>query len=125
MKTWISNGGIADHYVVFARTGEAPALKGLSAFVVDADAPGLQVVERIDVIAPHPLATLWFEGVRVPLTNRLGKPGDGFKVAMATLDIFRSTVGAAALGFARRALHETVAHAASRMLFGICSAICR
>jgi acyl-CoA dehydrogenase len=117
-KTWISNGGIADHYVVFARTGEAPGAKGLSAFVVDADAPGLQVVERIDVIAPHPLATLRFEGVRVPLTNRLGKPGDGFKVAMATLDIFRSTVGAAALGFARRALHETVAHAASRMLFG-------
>jgi len=118
VKTWISNGGIADHYVVFARTGEAAGAKGLSAFVVDADAPGLQVVERIDVIAPHPLATLRFEGVRVPLANRLGKPGDGFKVAMATLDIFRSTVGAAALGFARRALHETVAHAASRMLFG-------
>jgi acyl-CoA dehydrogenase len=118
VKTWISNGGIADHYVVFARTGEAAGAKGLSAFVVDADAAGLQVVERIDVIAPHPLATLRFEGVRVPLANRLGKPGDGFKVAMATLDIFRSTVGAAALGFARRALHETVAHAASRRLFG-------
>src|SRR5262249_17439973 len=84
-KTWISNGGIADHYVVFARSGEAAGARGLSAFVVDADAPGLSVRERIEVIAPHPLATLTFEGVRVPLTNRLGGPGDGFKVAMATL----------------------------------------
>jgi len=117
-KTWISNGGIADHYVVFARTGEAPGAKGLSAFVVDADAPGLSVAERIDVIAPHPLAALRFDGVRVPLAHRLGGPGDGFKVAMATLDVFRSTVGAAALGFARRALHETVERAASRKLFG-------
>ena len=117
-KTWISNGGIADHYVVFARTGEAPGAKGLSAFVVDADTPGLNVAERIDVIAPHPLARLSFDGVRVPATNRLGGPGEGFKVAMATLDIFRSTVGAAALGFARRALHETIEHASSRKLFG-------
>ena len=117
-KTWISNGGIADHYVVFARTGEAPGAKGLSAFVVDADTPGLKVAERIDVIAPHPLARLSFDGVRVPATNRLGGPGEGFKVAMATLDIFRSTVGAAALGFARRALHETIEHASSRKLFG-------
>jgi acyl-CoA dehydrogenase len=117
-KTWISNGGIADHYVVFARTGEGPGAKGLSAFVVDAETPGLSVAERIEVIAPHPLATLRFEGVRVPVGNRLGKPGDGFKVAMATLDVFRSTVGAAALGFARRALHETVERAASRKLFG-------
>ena len=117
-KTWISNGGIADHYVVFARTGEGPGAKGLSAFVVDADAPGLSVAERIEVIAPHPLATLRFDGVRVPLAHRLGGPGDGFKVAMATLDVFRSTVGAAALGFARRALHETVERAASRKLFG-------
>ncbi len=117
-KTWISNGGIADHYVVFARTGEAPGAKGLSAFMVDADAAGLSVTERIDVIAPHPLATLKFDAVRVPVTNRLGAPGEGFKVAMATLDIFRSTVGAAALGFARRALHETVEHAATRNLFG-------
>ena len=107
-KTWISNGGIADHYVVFVRTGEGPGAKGLSAFVVDADTPGLSVSERIEVIAPHPLATLRFDGARVPLGNRLGQPGEGFKVAMATLDIFRSTVGAAALGFARRALHETV-----------------
>ena len=117
-KTWISNGGIADHYVVFARTGEAPGARGLSAFMVDTDTPGLSVAERIDVIAPHPLARLTFDGVRVPVTNRLGKPGEGFKVAMATLDIFRSTVGAAALGFARRALHETVEHAATRKLFG-------
>ena len=117
-KTWISNGGIADHYVVFARTGEAPGARGLSAFVVDADAPGLTVAERIEVIAPHPLARLTFDGVRVPAANRLGGPGEGFKVAMATLDIFRSTVGAAALGFARRALHETIEHAASRKLFG-------
>jgi len=117
-KTWISNGGIADHYLVFARTGEGPGAKGLSAFMVDADTPGLSVAERIDVIAPHPLATLKFDAVRVPITNRLGAGGEGFKVAMATLDIFRSTVGAAALGFARRALHETVEHAATRKLFG-------
>jgi acyl-CoA dehydrogenase len=117
-KTWISNGGIADHYVVFARSGEAPGARGLSAFVVDAQDSGLSVAERIDVIAPHPLARLRFDGVRVPLASRLGKPGEGFKVAMATLDIFRSTVGAAALGFARRALHETVEHASNRKLFG-------
>lgn len=117
-KTWISNGGIADQYVVFARTGEAPGARGLSAFLVEADTPGLTVAERIDVIAPHPLATLRFENCRIPLENRIGGPGEGFKVAMATLDIFRSTVGAAALGFARRALHETVSHAATRKLFG-------
>jgi acyl-CoA dehydrogenase len=117
-KTWISNGGIADHYVVFVRSGEGPGAKGLSAFVVDADARGLAVSERIEVIAPHPLATLRFDGVRVPVTNRLGQSGDGFKVAMATLDVFRSTVGAAALGFARRALHETIERAANRKLFG-------
>jgi len=117
-KTWISNGGIADHYVVFVRTGEASGARGLSAFVVDAGTPGLTIAERIDVIAPHPLARLRFDGVRVPLANRLGKPGEGFKVAMATLDIFRATVGAAALGFARRALHETLSRAANRKLFG-------
>jgi acyl-CoA dehydrogenase len=117
-KTWISNGGIADHYVVFVRSGEGPGAKGLSAFMVDADTPGLSVTERIDVIAPHPLATLKFDAVRIPVANRLGAPGEGFKVAMATLDIFRATVGAAALGFARRALHETVQHAATRKLFG-------
>lgn len=117
-KTWISNGGIADHYVVFVRTGEAPGARGLSAFVVDAATPGLSITERIEVIAPHPLATLKFESCRVPIANRLGAPGEGFKVAMATLDIFRSTVGAAALGFARRALHETLTRATTRKLFG-------
>ena len=117
-KTWISNGGIADHYVVFARTGEAPGAKGLSAFVVDADTPGLSIAGRIKVIAPHPLAALRFHGCRVPVANRLGSPGDGFKVAMATLDIFRSTVAAAALGLARRALHEAIEQAATRKLFG-------
>lgn len=117
-KSWISNGGIADHYVVFARTDEAPGARGLSAFLVEADTPGLTIAERIEVIAPHPLATLRFESCRVPLDNRIGGPGDGFKVAMATLDIFRSTVGAAALGFARRALHETLTHANGRELFG-------
>jgi acyl-CoA dehydrogenase len=117
-KTWISNGGIADHYVVFARTGEAPGARGLSAFMVDADTPGLSVEARIEVIAPHPLATLKFDNVRIPVTNRLGAPGEGFKVAMATLDIFRSTVGAAALGFARRALHEMTSRAINRKLFG-------
>jgi acyl-CoA dehydrogenase len=117
-KTWISNAGIADHYVVFVRTGEAPGARGLSAFVVEADAAGLSVSECIEVIAPHPLATLTFADVRVPLSSRLGAPGEGFKVAMATLDIFRATVGAAALGFARRALHESIAHASSRHLFG-------
>jgi acyl-CoA dehydrogenase len=117
-KTFISNGGIADHYVVFARTGEAPGAKGLSAFVVDADAPGLAVAERIETIAPHPLATLSFDGCRVPVSQRVGGPGEGFKVAMATLDVFRATVGAAALGFARRALDEALGRASSRQLFG-------
>ena len=117
-KTWISNGGIADHYVVFARTGEAPGTKGLSSFVVDADTPGLEIAGRIDVIAPHPLAALRFTGCRVPLANQLGGGGEGFKVAMATLDIFRSTVAAAALGLARRAFDEMIDHAAKRNLFG-------
>jgi acyl-CoA dehydrogenase len=117
-KTWVSNGGIADHYIVFVRTGEAAGARGLSAFVVDAATPGLSVERRIEVIAPHPLATLRFDGVRVPVANRLSGPGDGFKVAMATLDVFRATVGAAALGFARRALHETLERATSRKLFG-------
>lgn len=117
-KTWISNGGIADHYVVFVRTGEAPGARGLSAFVIDAETPGLSVAGRIDVIAPHPLATLAFDGCRVPVANRLGAGGEGFKVAMATLDIFRSTVGAAALGFARRALCDMLTHANGRRIFG-------
>jgi acyl-CoA dehydrogenase len=117
-KTWISNGGIASQYVLFARTGEAPGAKGLSAFVVDADAPGFSIAGRIDVIAPHPLATLAFKDCRIPKSQMLGKPGEGFKIAMATLDIFRSTVGAAALGFARRALDEAVAYARGREAFG-------
>lgn len=117
-KTWISNGGIAHHYVVFARSGEAPGSRGLTAFVVDAGTPGLRVAERINVIAPHPLATLRFENCAVPDENRLGEPGKGFGVAMATLDIFRPTVGAAALGFARRALDEAVRHATRRKMFG-------
>ena len=117
-KTWISNGGIAAHYVVFARTGEAAGAKGLSAFVVDADAAGLRIAERIETIAPHPLATIDFDGVRVPVSQRLGAPGEGFRVAMATLDIFRATVGAAALGFAGRALDESIERAATRKLFG-------
>ncbi|MDH5747728.1 MAG: acyl-CoA dehydrogenase family protein, partial [Rhodospirillales bacterium] len=117
-KTWISNAGLADHYVVFARTGGAPGAKGLSAFVVDAETPGLEVTERIDVIAPHPLGSLGFDGCRVPAANMLGNPGDGFKVAMATLDIFRATVGAAALGFARRALDEAVSRSKAREAFG-------
>jgi acyl-CoA dehydrogenase len=118
VKTWISNGGIADHYVVFARSGESPGAKGLSAYVVDAETPGLMIESRIDVIAPHPLATLRFDECRVPLAKRIGGPGEGFKVAMATLDVFRSTVGAASLGFARRALDEALQHASSRKLFG-------
>jgi acyl-CoA dehydrogenase len=117
-KTWISNGGIAGHYVLFARTGEAPGAKGLSAFVIDADTPGLEVAARIQVIAPHPLAKLAFKACRVPARQMLGNPGDGFKIAMATLDIFRSTVAAAALGFARRALDEAVAYATQREAFG-------
>jgi acyl-CoA dehydrogenase len=117
-KTWISNGGIADFYCVFARETDAPGARGISAFVVDADAPGLRIAERIEVIAPHPLATLAFEGCRIPASQRLGAPGEGFKVAMQTLDIFRASVAAAALGFARRALDEAVARATSRRMFG-------
>jgi acyl-CoA dehydrogenase len=117
-KAWISNGGIADFYVVFARTGEAPGARGLSAFIVDAATPGLEIGERIELIAPHPLATLTFENCRVPRAQLLGEPGQGFKIAMATLDVFRPTVGAAALGFARRALDEALARATGRQLFG-------
>lgn len=117
-KTWISNGGIAATYIVFARTGEAPGAKGLSAFLVPAEAPGLSIAARIDVTAPHPLATIALDSVRVPADAMIGRPGDGFRVAMGTLDVFRATVGAAALGFARRALDMTVERAASRQLFG-------
>jgi acyl-CoA dehydrogenase len=117
-KTYISNGGVADYYVLFARTGEGPGAKGLSAFLVDADAPGLVVADRIKVIAPHPLATLRFDAMRLPPHARIGEPGRGFAQAMATLDIFRTTVGAAALGFARRALDEATARARGRVLQG-------
>ena len=116
-KTWISNGGIADVYTVFARTGEA-GTRGISAFVVPADAPGFEIAERIDVIAPHPLARLRFRNCRVPAGNLLGEAGEGFKIAMRTLDIFRPSVAAAALGFARRALDEALAHTRSRRMFG-------
>lgn len=117
-KTWISNGGIADVYTVFARTGEAPGTRGISAFVVFADDPGFSISERIDVIAPHPLATIRFDACRIPAGRRLGGPGEGFKIAMRTLDIFRASVAAASLGFARRALAEALAHSRERPMFG-------
>jgi len=117
-KTWISNGGIADVYTVFARTGEAPGARGVSAFVVYPDDPGLSIAERIEVIAPHPLATLRFENCRIPMGRRIGAAGGGFKIAMQTLDIFRASVAAAALGFARRALDESLEHARARRMFG-------
>jgi len=108
-KTYISNGGIADVYVMIARTGEAPGARGLSAFLLPADAPGLSVVDRIEVMAPHPLAHLRLTDVDLPETALIGRAGDGFKIAMSVLDVFRPTVGAAALGFARRALDEALA----------------
>jgi alkylation response protein AidB-like acyl-CoA dehydrogenase len=122
-KTWISNGGIADFYVVFARSGDGGGeggrgARGISAFIVDADTPGLTIAERIDVIAPHPLARLRFAGCRVPGTQMIGEEGQGFKVAMATLDVFRTSVAAASLGFARRALDEALARARERAMFG-------
>ena len=117
-KTWISNGGIAGLYCVFARTAEAPGAKGLSCFLVPADTPGLEIAERLDVIAPHPLARLQFSNVRVPADALIGEPGSGFRIAMSVLDVFRSTVGAAALGFARRALDETLQRVRQRQLFG-------
>ncbi len=117
-KTWISNGGIADFYTLFARTSDGPGARGISAFVVDADTPGLTIAARIDVIAPHPLATLRFDGCRVPASRLLGPLDDGFRLAMRTLDVFRASVAAAALGFARRAFDEALAHAKARRLFG-------
>jgi acyl-CoA dehydrogenase len=117
-KTWISNGGIADVYTVFARTGEAPGARGLSAFVVPAGVPGFEVVERLDVIAPHPLARLRFTDVRVPGSSMIGLPGQGFAIAMSVLDVFRSTVAAAALGFARRALDEALGRVLTRDVQG-------
>ncbi|WP_374327762.1 acyl-CoA dehydrogenase family protein [Paracoccus pantotrophus] len=113
-KTYISNGGIADLYVVFARTGEAPGARGLSAFLMPADSAGLTIAERIEVIAPHPLARLKLDGVVLPDAALIGRPGEGFKIAMSVLDVFRPTVGAAALGMARRALDEALARARAR-----------
>ena len=118
VKTWISNGGLADRYVVFARSGEAPGAKGLSAFLVDAHTPGLDARERIPVISPHPLGTLRLKGCRVGADRLIGEAGQGFAIAMGTLDLFRTTVGAAALGFARRALDEATSHALKRRMFG-------
>lgn len=117
-KTWISNAGIANFYIVFARTGEAPGAKGLSAFIVDADTPGFEVTSNIATISPHPLGSLSFADCQIPHNALIGRPGEGFKIAMATLDVFRSTVGAAALGFARRALDETLSHVRDRHVFG-------
>ena len=117
-KTWISNGGIADFYCVFARTSDAPGTRGISAFVVPAEAPGLRIAQRIEVMAPHPLARLEFDDCRLPAEALVGPEGDGFKLAMRTLDIFRASVGAAAVGFARRALDLATAHVRSRRMFG-------
>ncbi|HEX7642930.1 MAG TPA: acyl-CoA dehydrogenase family protein [Burkholderiaceae bacterium] len=116
-KTWISNGSIADFYVLFARTGEAPGARGISAFIVEADTPGFDIAERIQLIAPHPLARLKMTNCRIPVTQRIGEAGQGFKVAMATLDVFRTSVAAAALGFARRALDEALVRATTRRMF--------
>jgi len=118
VKTWISNGGIADFYTVFARSEDAPGAKGISAFIVPATTPGLTIAERIPTMAPHPLATLRFEECYVPGDALIGSPGQGFSLAMQTLDIFRSSVAAAALGMARRALDEALAHAKRRRMFG-------
>jgi acyl-CoA dehydrogenase len=117
-KTWISNGGIADFYVVFARTGEAPAARGITAFIVNADSSGLHMVERLEIMAPHPLARLQFQNCIVPVSQRLGEAGKGFRVAMSTLDVFRSSVAAAALGLAKRAFDEALRRASSRKMFG-------
>lgn len=117
-KTWISNGGIADFYVVFARTGEGEGARGISAFIVDADNPGLRIAERIEPMSPHPLARLRFDGCRVPVGHRIGAPGTGFTIAMRTLDIFRTSVAAAALGFARHAMAAALDRVTTRRLFG-------
>ncbi|MEZ5826676.1 MAG: acyl-CoA dehydrogenase family protein [Geminicoccaceae bacterium] len=117
-KTWISNGGIADLYTIFARTGEAPGAKGLSAFLVPAGSPGFAISERLHTIAPHPLARLRFDDCRIPATSLLGRPGEGFRIAMSVLDMFRPTVAAAALGLARRALDEALAHVTTRRIQG-------
>ena len=116
-KAWISNGGVADFYVVFARTGEAPGSKGISAFIVDAGTAGFEIAERNEVMAPHPLARLTFKDCRLPPSQRIGAPGQGFKIALATLDVFRTSVAAAATGFARNALQLALTRATSRKMF--------
>ncbi|WP_019654038.1 acyl-CoA dehydrogenase family protein [Variovorax atrisoli] len=117
-KTWISNGGIADFYCVFAKTDAAGGTRGITAFIVDAKTPGLDTSAHIDVMAPHPLATLRFESCVVPRTAQLGELNGGFKLAMRTLDIFRASVAGAALGMGRRALAEAIAHSKKRRMFG-------
>jgi acyl-CoA dehydrogenase len=117
-KTWISNGGIADYYCVFAKTDPQAGTRGITAFIVDATAPGLDASEHIEVMAPHPLATLRFEQCQILASAQLGELNGGFKLAMRTLDIFRASVAAAALGMARRALAEAVAYARARPMFG-------
>jgi acyl-CoA dehydrogenase len=117
-KTWISNGGLADFYVTFARTGEAPGARGISAFIIDANTPGFSVAESMAVMAPHPLARITFKNCRVPSAQRIGLAGQGFKIAMATLDVFRTSVAAAATGFARSALRHALQRALSRRVFG-------
>lgn len=117
-KAWISNAGIADHYIVVARTGEAPGSRGLTAFIVDAGTPGFEASAPVNFIATHPIASLRMQGCRLPLSSLLGEPGQGFKLAMGTFDIFRASVGAAAVGMARRAFDETLARVTTRRLFG-------
>ncbi len=117
VKTWISNADIADFYTVFARV-ENDEAEGVTAFVVDAKTPGLAVTERFDVCAPHPIGTLTFTDCEIPVEQRIGKPGQGFKVALQNLDVFRASVGAAALGFAEAALDMGIARASSRPMFG-------
>lgn len=116
-KTWISNAGIAAHYVVFCRWPEGGD-RSFIALVVDAGTPGLTVSGTIDVMAPHPLGTLRFDDCRVAADAVIGEPGKGMRVALGTLDVFRTTVGAAALGFARRALDAAIAHVRQRVVFG-------
>jgi acyl-CoA dehydrogenase len=117
-KAWISNASIADHYIVFARTGDAPGVKGLSAFLVEATAPGFEVAELVSVLAPHPIGTLRFRNCHVPETAVIGELGQGFKIAMSALDIFRPSVGAAAIGLAQRALSSALNYSVSREIEG-------
>jgi acyl-CoA dehydrogenase len=119
-KCFISNAGVADFYTVFARTGTRNDGRAeLSAFVVGARMPGFRVSARTPLIAPHPIGEVEFDGVRVPAEDRVGAEGDGFSLAMKTMDMFRASVGAAACGMARRALDEAVRHAKARRQFGV------